>query len=197
MKKETDPTIKKLRHRKNQVFAALIIFNILVLIFFLRLIIPTVEMTFRPVPEELFTGEYVLADVLEKRTYFSRGTAHLSSYCFKAESGENFIIEFVDTVEEFEAGKTYSLSYSKELFGNVIYTASDGENTIISEADQIARRKSLKEGFPELLIMVLISFIALVSVTNISAAVIIKKEFKEINQKVNLRRKRMARARKN
>ncbi len=196
MKKETDPTILKLRNRKNKVFAALIIFNILVLIFFLRLIIPTVEMTFRPIPEELFTGEYVLADVLEKRTYF-RGTAHLSSYCFKAESGEKFIIEFVDTVEEFEAGKTYSLSYSKELFGNVIYTASDGENTIISEADQIARRKSLKEGFPELLIVVLISFIALESVTNISAAVIIKKEFKEINQKANLRRKRMARARKN
>ncbi len=197
MKKETDSTIKKLRHRKNQVFAALIIFNILVLIFFLRLIIPTVEMTFRPIPEELFTGEYVLADVLEKRTYFARGASHLSSYYFKAESGENFIIEIHNSIGKFEKGKTYTLTYSDEMFGDIVYTASDGENTIISEEDQTARRESLKEGFSELLIMVLISFIALESVTNISAAVIIKKEFKEINQKVNLRRKRMARARKN
>ncbi len=188
IEKEPDGYIRDLLRKKKKNQSIFVTLNAVALGFFILISAIFAFAAFKPLPTELESGTYVF----EKHRTIRTGGKVGANYTdlFVAENGDEFAIKFDEAVDKFEKGKTYEITYYVGFLYRFIYTATDGKNIIISEADHIKLRKENIKGFPKDILIVFCISLGLALIMNMPFFLLTCKELKEINQKIKKRRKK-------
>ncbi len=148
------------------------------------------------IPKEVQTGQYIFSEyeTIDMLVYKSNRTER--DY-FVASDGTRlaFPPSFGKGSFDLVKGKTYEISYYTTFMFTEIYTLSDGENMLISEADYAQMCKNVTKGMCKVFITIfVISFLL-----DCLFTFLLKKlggtkrrqEIKEIDEKIALRREKL------
>ncbi len=189
IEKEPDGYIRDLLRKKKRNQSIFVTLNAVALGFFILISAILAFAAFMPLPTELQSGTYVFKEHRINRN--SRGKAGASyTDLFVAESGDEFAIKFDEAVDKFEKGKTYEITYDVGFLYRFIYTATDGENIIISEADHVKLREENIKDFPKDILITFCISLGLAFIMNLPFILLTCRGTKEIDQKIKKRREK-------
>ncbi len=146
--------------------------------------------TFSPSPtdDEIITGTYVFKEYDTDRIGTKGSSRRID--LFIASTGEQFAIPESLKDKEFIIGKSYTISYTIGFFYNSIYTMSDGENVLLSEADNAIIREHNIASYPKIIIEIVAFYFISTTVFNIFPLCFVYKEIYILNKKIKKRRER-------
>ncbi len=188
IEQEPDGYIRDLLRKKKKNQSIFVTLNAVALGFFILMSAIFAFAAFKPLPTELQSGTYVFEEHRTRRTGGKTGANYTD--LFVAESGDEFAIKFDEAVEKFEKGRTYEITYYVGFLYSFIYTATDGENVIISEADHVKFRKENIKDFPKDFLITFCISLGLALVMNLPFILLTYRGTKEINQKIKKRREK-------
>ncbi len=189
IEQESDGYIRDLLRKKKKNQSIFITINAVVLGFFILISAIFAFAAFKPLPTELESGTYVFEEHRTRRNPRGKHGSNITDL-FVSTNGDEFAIKFDEAVDKFEKGRTYDITYYVGFLYSFIYTATDGENVIISEEDHIKLREENIKDFPKDILITFCISLGLALIMNLPFILLTYRGTKEIDQKINRRREK-------